>query len=538
MGPLSSGKIATVSVAPFKIRPGQKVAVVGGDLAHRIGPHLKSAGLTVLVMAPVPPVATVTPLEYGTRIERQDDITSMRHLLQLFRRAYGILQPTENAWPVASGFIDPFRPTAHPGGFGTMAEFETDRAGYFASVRAAFEALDILVFTHGDTEVWECVDDGVVLPYCPGVRGGVFNPLRHRMRNFTVGEVVSDSLEFIDLLRSVNPSARLVLNISPVPLTATARADTHILAAALYSKSVLRVACEEVTRLREGVSYLPSYELMAGPQAPEAILTDDHQSVSQAGVFHIADIFVKMFVDPTRDAPDEEPSPSVTIPAKNPDPEGQGPVGEAGCNLCGNREFKPGPGGRMAPNGKAPRCGQCGSLERNRAVAAILRNLPPGTLAQRSALLVGADQGADSNWFTNATLLPWPAGSPVITQLDELADSTFDFISAIHTLEFIADDRQFFDRLIGLLSPMGVLMIRFMEPERRETTMMQDAGEGRPLRLYGNDLVEHFKCQQSDIAALPVVGRDPHTGQTFVVHCFARSPECLMLFGLSDGEPT
>lgn len=38
------------------------------------------------------------------------------------------------------------------------------------------------------------------------------------------------------------------------------------------------------------------------------------------------------------------------------------------CNICFNRTFLPGPGGRMSASGLPPRCRQCDSLERHRAL--------------------------------------------------------------------------------------------------------------------------------------------------------------------------
>ena len=53
---------------------------------------------------------------------------------------------------------------------------------------------------------------------------------------------------FIDALREVNPGRKAVLTVSPIPLVWGARRDAHVLAATTYSKSVLRVAAEMLTR--------------------------------------------------------------------------------------------------------------------------------------------------------------------------------------------------------------------------------------------------------------------------------------------------
>ena len=55
----------------------------------------------------------------------------------------------------------------------------------------------------------------------------------------------------------------MILTVSPVPLVATA-AGKHVLVATTYSKSVLRVACEEVCQKAADVMYFPSYEIITG----------------------------------------------------------------------------------------------------------------------------------------------------------------------------------------------------------------------------------------------------------------------------------
>ncbi|KRE12002.1 hypothetical protein ASE63_19985 [Bosea sp. Root381] len=58
------------------------------------------------------------------------------------------------------------------------------------------------------------------------------------------------------------------------------------------------------------------------------------------------------------------------------------------CNLCGGTRFVPGPGGRMAGR-QAPQCDECGSLERHRALAAVLDTWDGKDLARRSAICFG-----------------------------------------------------------------------------------------------------------------------------------------------------
>jgi hypothetical protein len=188
--------------------------------------------------------------------------------------------------------VDPFRPTIQPGGFVSEAEMRADRAQHLARVREMFETLDILVFTLGLTEAWVSTIDGAAYPLCPGVAGGMFDSGRHEFRNLRVGQVREQIGGFVERLHSVNPCARMVLTVSPVPLAATASGN-HVLPAATYSKSALRAAAQEAAEDLPGVHYFPSYEIITGPQARGRFFADDLREVTEEGVVQVMRIFLR-----------------------------------------------------------------------------------------------------------------------------------------------------------------------------------------------------------------------------------------------------
>lgn len=159
-------------------------------------------------------------------------------------------------------------------------------------MRSAFETLDVLVFTLGLTECWMSAEDGAVYPVAPGVAGGSFDPERHLFVNLEVEDVVADMSAFVESLRRVNPAARVVLTVSPVPLAATA-VDRHVLVSTTYSKSVLRVAAESLTRRFAHVHYFPAYEIVTGNFSRGAYFADDLRSVREEGVEHVMSLFFR-----------------------------------------------------------------------------------------------------------------------------------------------------------------------------------------------------------------------------------------------------
>ena len=76
---------------------------------------------------------------------------------------------------------------------------------------------------------------------------------------------------------------RILLTVSPVPLTATASTQ-HVLAATVYSKSVLRAAAGELYSLHQDVDYFPSYEIVASPFLRTKFFEKNMRSVSKRGV--------------------------------------------------------------------------------------------------------------------------------------------------------------------------------------------------------------------------------------------------------------
>ncbi len=157
-----------------------------------------------------------------------------------------------------------------------------------------FEELDIFVFTLGLTEAWRSTGDGAVFPIAPGVAGGVFNPERFEFVNFGAAEIVQDLKEFLAKLLGVNAHARVILTVSPVPLIATYEAR-HVLVSTTYSKSVLRVAAEELARSSRNVTYFPSYEIIVGNFNRGRYFAPDLRSVTPAGVQHVMRMFFRHF---------------------------------------------------------------------------------------------------------------------------------------------------------------------------------------------------------------------------------------------------
>jgi hypothetical protein len=278
---------------PFQISQSDAVATAGSCFAQHIAQALRKAGMRHFVAEPPPGNGASNEDSFSARY---GNIYTARQLLQLFDRAYGTFTPELSIWQGPNGgYVDPFRPRIQPRDFPTEAEVLADRARHLASVRRLFENLDVFVFTLGLTEAWEHKADHAVLPLAPGVAGGEWDSSLYEFRNYSVEEVQRDMIAFIDRLREVNPSSRIILTVSPVPLAATYR-PRHVLVSTCLSKAILRVAAESCTSQRPEVCYFPSYEIITGPHSGGRYYDSDLRTIKGTGVDHVMRVFFTHFV--------------------------------------------------------------------------------------------------------------------------------------------------------------------------------------------------------------------------------------------------
>lgn len=270
----------------FPIKPRHRIVTAGSCFAQHIARRLAERGFGYRDYEPAPallPDDQRAAFGYGVYSARYGNLYTVRQLVQTFDRAFGRAEPRDQAWEHDGRCVDPFRPTIEPGGFESRTEMQAARDSHFEAVRRVFTESEIFIFTLGLTEAWENAEDGFVYPVCPGVAGGVFDPDRHRFRNFTYPEVMTDMEGFLERLAGVNPKARVMLTVSPVPLTATA-AGGHVLSATTYSKAVLRAVAGDVASRHRHVDYFPSFEIVTTWANHGRFFEPNLRSVTSEGV--------------------------------------------------------------------------------------------------------------------------------------------------------------------------------------------------------------------------------------------------------------
>ena len=293
----SAYDIDPVISTPFTIYPSDFIATAGSCFAQHIARTLRTRGMNYLVTEKEPQTPGAIYENYEVFPARFANIYTVRQLLQLFRRAYGLFEPVDRVWRDPRGrYLDPFRPRIQAAGFASPEEVEADREAHLRAVRAMFETCDVLIFTLGLTEGWVSTVDGAVFPVPPGVVTEDVPDTGYAFHNFTVAEMKADLLAFIHALRRINPGVRLILTVSPVALVATYE-DRHVLVSNTYSKAALRVTAEEVSREVPDCAYFPSYEIITSAAAGNGFLEEDLREVRPEGVAHVMSIFQRHFID-------------------------------------------------------------------------------------------------------------------------------------------------------------------------------------------------------------------------------------------------
>lgn len=281
----------------FEITAEDRITTAGSCFAQHIARAMRADGFNVLDVEPAPvglPLERHLVFGYGQYSARYSNIYTARQLLQLLREAFMDVCSPEPVWTSQGKFFDSMRPAVEPRGLESVSEVHEHRAFHLEQVRKLFESTDVFIFTLGLTECWQLGGSDWVFPTAPGTVAGTYDPRRYRFKNLSYEEVVSDMNDALAIIQSVSRSQnlRVILTVSPVPLTATYTND-HVLTATTYSKSVLRVAAGRLCERHPHIAYFPSYEMVTAPWSRGIFFDSNLRTVNRAGVEVIMKTFLR-----------------------------------------------------------------------------------------------------------------------------------------------------------------------------------------------------------------------------------------------------
>ncbi|MCM2563661.1 GSCFA domain-containing protein [Lutimaribacter sp. EGI FJ00015] len=297
LGPEAYWRPAVAAAGPFgltglwspkyRVRPQDRIVTAGSCFAQHIGRALSERGFQWYDAEPAPPFVQddeAWRYNYGIFSFRTGNIYTPKMLLQWLRLAFDAGEVPDEIWEEDGRFYDPLRPVIEPGGFASEDELRAARAATLAAIRDAVQRAHIFVFTLGLTESWENSETGLQYALCPGtVKGARFDPERHVFRNGGFRSLYKELQAALRLMRQKNKNLRVLLTVSPVPLTATASGQ-HVLNATSYSKSTLRAVAGQITAEYRFIDYFPSYEIITHPVFRGMFYGPNMRSVEKAGV--------------------------------------------------------------------------------------------------------------------------------------------------------------------------------------------------------------------------------------------------------------
>lgn len=249
----------------------------GSCFAQHVGSWLVHNGYTWLP-SPLVPDGTAFSFALG-------NIYTPAALVQWLRAALGETSLAGTTHVENGRHLDLLRPAVFPAGFEDAAALEDARRAALSEMLTRIERSDVFIFTLGLTEAW-LDDQDLVYPVCPGTVAGRYDPMRHRFKNFDYPEILEGMLQARALLHRINPNLKIILTVSPVPLTATASRE-QVLVATTYSKSVLRAVAGHLCATEDDIDYFPSYELINAPGERERFFADNYRDVTRVGVDYI-----------------------------------------------------------------------------------------------------------------------------------------------------------------------------------------------------------------------------------------------------------
>jgi hypothetical protein len=247
------------------LTPADKTFAMGSCFAREIRFALERRNL---VVGPDYAACAIDPL-----IAIVDELPDRIHLnyfnsytiRQEFERIDGTwLQDTEDYWTVSGGrfgsqksFQDPYKRLT----FAKTPEALSDvLAKVNTQIECAARMASIFFFTFGMTEVFRIKKNGKIACQKPAYFGGGGENETELLESG-----YAENLENMEAIRTIikllNPAARIVVTVSPVPLERTFT-GRDIVVANLEGKSILRAAVGEFAKRHDDVTYFPAYEMV------------------------------------------------------------------------------------------------------------------------------------------------------------------------------------------------------------------------------------------------------------------------------------
>lgn len=243
-----------IHTAGFALDAKSKFFCLGSCFARNIEEHLIYRGVEVLSKKVVSPKD-----EWPARANGFLNKFTTHSMVQELRwLAHPPANPVEHLLETSKGWRDMH---LTPGLQGSTLDRALERrawlaAEYFPRIAQA----DVLVMTLGLNEVWRDTVAGTRLNAAPGLWEVRREPGRFVLEITDVEENVAALEEARALVKALNPAMKIVVTVSPVPMSTTF-SGRDIAIANTLSKATLRAAADAFQMRHDDVDYFPSFEI-------------------------------------------------------------------------------------------------------------------------------------------------------------------------------------------------------------------------------------------------------------------------------------
>lgn len=252
----------------FAISQSASIFCIGSCFARNIEEHLLYFGLNVLSKRIICPVEEWSARTTGLI----NKFTSESILNEVSWAAAQINADDPSLYSeTADGWVDlQLSPGVRPVTYERAVERRAYLIGdYFARLRSA----DVVVMTLGLNEVWRDHLRGVYLNAAPTLWEVRKSPGRYTLEITDVAANVKALAAIHAALKALNPNIKLIVTVSPVPMSATF-SGMDVVRANTLSKAVLRAAAEEFVNAHDDADYFPSYEIVTHTPRDKAYVGD------------------------------------------------------------------------------------------------------------------------------------------------------------------------------------------------------------------------------------------------------------------------
>jgi len=281
----------------FDILPEEKIATAGSCFAQHISRELKKNNYRLLNLEPSPPnlpEKIAKKYWYNIYSARYGNIYTVHQLLQLIQESIGEFEPKNYIWEKCNRYYNALRPSVEPNGFETIDELLRSRKYHLSKVIELIKEMDVFIFTLGLTEAWRDKTSLTVYPTGPGVIAGRYDQSIFEFCNFSYNEIVTAFNKILlkfKQIRTNNKEIKIILTVSPVPLTATCDQSQHVLPATVYSKSTLRAVAGDLEKMYSFIDYFPSFEIITNPCSRSCFYESNLRSIRIEAVDFVMNTF-------------------------------------------------------------------------------------------------------------------------------------------------------------------------------------------------------------------------------------------------------